>query len=102
MSDLKFQEIQEILGSIAPHNYLVSHRELDLLFDTHELDKYDDLDPNLVAYEVGSKRDRLDAFFTNWPNLVVSSFLLELLDEVIKSAFLNAIAKPLKQDSIIW
>ena len=81
MSDLKFQEIQEILGCIAPHNYLVSHRELDLLFDTHELDKYDDLDPKLVVQEVGSKRDRLTAFFTKWPNLVVSAFLLELLDE---------------------
>ena len=81
MSDLKFQEIQEILGSIAPHNYLVSHRELDLLFDTHELDKYDDLNPKLVAQEVGSKRDRLTAFFTKWPNLVVSAFLLDLFNE---------------------
>ena len=81
MSDLKFQEIQEILGSIAPHNYLVSHRELDLLFDTHELDKYDDLDPKLVAQEVGSKRDRLTAFFTKWPTLVVSAFLLDLFNE---------------------
>ena len=87
MSDLKFQEIQEILGIIAPQNYLASHRELDLLFDTHELDKYDDLDPKLVAQDGGlgvgsrSKRDRLTAFFTKWPNLVVSAFLLDLFNE---------------------
>ena len=89
MSDLKFKEIQEILSILGRHDYLATHRELDLLFDRHDLDKYDDLDPNLVAYEVGSKRDRLDAFFTNWPNLVVSSFLLELLDEVVKKEELN-------------
>ena len=85
MSDLKFQEIQEILGIIAPHNYLASHRDLDLLFNTYELDKYDDLDPKLVAQEKEegsrSKYDRLTVFFTKWPNLVVSAFLLELLDE---------------------
>lgn len=87
MSDLKFKEIQEILSILGRHDYLATHRELDLLFDRHDLDKYDDLDPKLVAQDGGlgvgsrSKRDRLTAFFTKWPNLVVSAFLLELLDE---------------------
>ena len=89
MSDLKFQEIKKIHTFLGSRGYFMSHRELDTIFKQHQLDKYDDLDPNLVAYEVGSKRDRLDAFFTNWPNLVVSSFLLELLDEVIKKEELN-------------
>ena len=70
MSDLKFKEIQEILSILGRHDYLATHRELDLLFDTHELDKYDDLDPKLVAKdEQGvvsrSKRDRLTAFLQN-------------------------------------
>ena len=89
MSDLKFQEIKKIHAFLGSRDYFMTHRELNTIFKQHKLDKYDDLDPNLVAYEVGSKRDRLDAFFTNWPNLVVSSLLLELLDEVIKKEELN-------------
>tara|TARA_B100001093_G_scaffold386085_1_gene371968 strand:- start:243 stop:1055 length:813 start_codon:yes stop_codon:yes gene_type:complete len=89
MSDLKFQEIKKIHAFLGSRGYFMSHRELDTIFKQHQLDKYDDLDPNLIAYEVGSKRDRLDAFFTNWPNLAVSAFLLEFLDEVIKKEELN-------------
>ena len=87
MSDLKFQEIKKILSILGRHDYLATHRELDLLFDRHDLDKYDDLDPKLVAQDGGlgvgsrSKRDRLTAFFTKWPNLVVSAFLLDLFNE---------------------
>ena len=84
MSDLKFQEIKKIHAFLGSRGYFMSHRELDTIFKQNQLDKYDDLDPNLIAYEVGSKRDRLDPFFTNWPNLAVSAFLLEFLDEVIK------------------
>ena len=80
MSDLKFQEIKKILSILSRHDYLATHRDLDTLFERHQLDKYDDLDPNLVAQGVGSKYDRLTVFFTKWPNPVVSAFLLELLD----------------------
>ena len=70
MSGPKFQEI---LGIIAPHNYFATNRELDLLFETHELDKYDDLDPNFVAKELGSRRnqERLTVILQN--GLILSS-----------------------------
>ena len=92
MSDLKFQEIKKIHAFLSPRGYFISHRELDTLFKQHQLDKYDDLDPNLVAYEGGlrSKYDRLTAFFTNWPNLVVSALLLNLFDEVNKNELNDA------------
>ena len=47
------KEIQEILSILGRHDYLATHRELDLLFDRHDLDKYDDLDPKLVAQDGG-------------------------------------------------
>ncbi len=79
MSDIKLQEIKKLEGFLSPRNWFVSHRELNILFERYQLDKYD-LDPNLVAEEVGSKYTRLTVFFTKWPNLVVSKLLLELLD----------------------
>jgi len=72
MSDLKFQEIKKIHAFLSHRGYFISHRELDTLFKQHQLDKYDDLDPNLVAYEGGlrSKYDRLTAFFTDWLRII--------------------------------
>ena len=78
MADIKLQELHKLSGFLGPKNWILSHRDIDLMFEQYQLRKYD-LDPEMVSQEAGSKYDRIAKFCFNWPNLVVSKFLLELL-----------------------
>ena len=78
MADITLQEIHKLSSFMSPYNWFLSHRDLDMMFEQYQLEKYD-LDPALVAQSTGSKYDRISKFCITWPNLVVSKFLLELL-----------------------
>ena len=81
MADIKIQELRKLSGFLGPRNWVLPHRELDLMFAQYRLEKYD-LDPEIVSKEAGSKYDRIAKFCFNWPNLVVCNFLLELLNNL--------------------
>jgi len=79
MADINLREIHKLADFMRPRNWIISHRDLSIMFEQYQLEKYE-LDPELVAESIGSKYDRVTKFCTTWPNLVVSKFLLELLD----------------------
>jgi phosphatidylserine/phosphatidylglycerophosphate/cardiolipin synthase-like enzyme len=90
MADLTLQErrqLEDFLGA-SGNDWFLTHAELSQMFEQYQLEKYN-LNTELLAERIGfetfSKRKRLSKFWTTWPNLVVSKFLLELLDY----AFLN-------------
>ncbi len=108
MADISLQEIHKLADFMRPRNWFLSHGDLNIMFEQYQLEKYE-LDPALVKESVGSKYVRITKFCTTWPNLVVSKFLLELLDcskqyelseeEIAKLEHCKQIARSLRHKS---
>jgi hypothetical protein len=79
MSDLNLKERRKLEEFLEANDWFATHKELNYLFSKYDLAAYD-LDPVLVDENVGTKRDRLRAFWDHWPNIVVSKLMLELID----------------------
>ncbi len=80
MADITLIDQKKLISFFGSNenNWFVTHKELNILFDQYKINKYN-VDPDLVSEEVGSKKDRISAFWNKWPNLIVSKFLMELI-----------------------